>query len=130
MTDFLALISDNQAEGHFHGVLICKRIVPNRLHWFVLEHHDLTLARGSVECDRHTLSAQACVDLVVESVARKIGIDVAQIQVMPDSVIPVTPQNDYVASMIEIAPGSATAEHSLYPFVDPTKSYARVPVGP
>jgi hypothetical protein len=130
MTDFLALISDSQAEGRFHGVLICKRIVPNRLHWFVLENHDLTLARGSVECGRHALSAQACVDLVVESVAHQIGIDPDQIQVMRDTVTPVAPQNDHIATMIEFDSTPTSAKRGRPPSTRATKARLCLPVGP
>ena len=82
MSNFIALINDDQAEEPFFGVLLFHSLIPGRFHWYVLGIDDVPLVRGVVECDDDPFGADVCVDDLKQEIASKIGVDAQQIKLI------------------------------------------------
>ena len=82
MTNFIALINDDQAEEPFFGVLLFHSLIPGRFHWYVLGIDDMPLIRGVVDCADDPFDTDICIDDLKEEIASKIGVAAQQIKLI------------------------------------------------
>jgi hypothetical protein len=85
VTNFIALINDDQAEEPFFGVLLFHSLIPGRFHWYVLGIDDMPLIRGVVECADDPFDVDVCIDDLKEEIAAKIGVTAQQIKLIDSS---------------------------------------------
>ncbi|MBN1579756.1 MAG: hypothetical protein JXA89_03570 [Anaerolineae bacterium] len=98
MTNFIALINDDQAEEPFFGVLLFHSLIPGRFHWYVLGINDMPLIRGVVDCADDPFGENVCIDDLKQEIASKIGVAAQQIKLIDSSAADAMPYPNTVMS--------------------------------